>query len=102
MRLPWASSRFLLTFYTCRRTLMQTLYTRWARGTDAGQLAPGHARPAHPEGALFGRAARPRRRAARRADHGRRLPGQAGLALPGAAPDGAVRLARLLLGRVGE
>src|SRR5512142_801728 len=76
------------------------LYEHHDRPTDGP--AAGHARSPDPQVARARAAARARRRAPRRADHARDLPGETGVALPGALPDGGGGLAERVLGRLGE
>src|SRR5215207_1806212 len=66
------------------------------------ETSPGHARHAHPEGALAGRAPRLRRGAAHHADVGRRAAGRGGLALPRPLPHRAAGLDHLRVGRLRE
>src|SRR5712691_3512297 len=67
-----------------------------------GRAGAGHARPARAQDPRPRSRARPHHRARDRATLGRRPPGRARLALPGAPPPGGPRMDRVVLGDLGE
>src|SRR4029079_13077413 len=78
----WVSMRVVITLLlTFDRSLRQTPIDNRYGQDDASDAAARHAGSPHPESPQRRRTARPRRLAPDRADHGRYVPGPAGLAL---------------------